>query len=127
MLDVATILDPALKNPELRAFAYLSARYNQGVRSSVDCLLPFVTYAASAHAGKQFDIKTIQSYLRGNYRLNIPYYMLERMVPELKNIGAIEETSIARVLICKDVSTKIIDAKVDFSIEEIEEIEVALE
>lgn len=126
MLDATTILNPDLKSPELRAFAYLSARYSEGVRSSVDCLLPFVTYAVSFQAGNQFDLKTEQSYLKSNYRINIPYYMVERMIPELRQLGALEKTGIGRVLICRDVSTKIDSIGTGFSIDQIDQTEAAL-
>lgn len=126
MADASTMLDPQFKNPELRAFAYLSARYTKGARSAIDCLLPFVTFAVSAHEGEQFDIKKVQQYLKSSYRLYIPYYMLERMVPELKSLGALKESDVGRILVCKDASSKIDAAKVDFSPDEIASTEDAL-
>ena len=81
MVAARQLLDPTARDPQLRAFAYLQARFVKGARTAVDCLQPFVLYAIGQFNGEQFEHDKIVTYLAENYQINMPYYMLEDMVP----------------------------------------------
>lgn len=125
MIDVDTLLSPELQNSELRAYAYLSTKYAQGVRSPVDCLEPFVIYAIAAFEGQQLEWAKVREFLRDKYGLRIPFYMLDRMQLDLVRAGALRETAI-KVYICQDARPSLSSNAVDFSISDIDELGAAL-
>lgn len=122
MIDANMLLNPDYQNPELRAYAFLSAQYRSGVRSSVDCLEPFVIYAISATAGEQLDWKGIRSYLRTKYGIDVPYYMLDRMQHGLIEAGALKASGLPGVFLCRDARPTVAGRTVDFSIADIENL-----
>ncbi|NEQ31417.1 MAG: hypothetical protein F6K04_10490, partial [Leptolyngbya sp. SIO4C5] len=83
MVAARALLDPTARDPELRAFAYLQARFVKGARSAVDCLQPFVMFAIGQFDGQAFDQEKVIRFLSDNYQINIPRYMLEDMAPHL--------------------------------------------
>jgi hypothetical protein len=120
------LLDPEYQNPELRAYAFLSVQYQSGVRSPVDCLQPFVVYAVSSFAGSQLNLQDVRNFLKTKYGLNVPFYMLERMQPQLMHVGALERTAIQGVYLCKDARPPVGTKSVDFSISDIDDLGYAL-
>ena len=89
MVEAQTLLDPTARDPELRAFAYLQARFVKGARSSIDCLQPFVLFAIGQFDGEAFDREGVLQFLADNYQLHITRYMLEDMEPRLIQLGAL--------------------------------------
>ena len=122
MIDVSALLNPDFQNPELRAYAYLSVQYRSGLRSPLDCLKPFAVYAISSFSGDQLNLQDIRNYLQSKYRINVPFYMLERMQTALLETGALERTTLPGVMICRDARPKVSGNSVDFSITDIENL-----
>lgn len=126
MIDANTLLNPDYQNPELRAYAFLSTQYKAGVRSPVDCLKPFIIYAISHYAGQQLDWTTVRGYLKSKYSLNMPFYMLERMHGQLLEAGSIQTTDIHRIYLCQDARPSISGEAIDFSLDDIAQVGIAL-
>lgn len=127
MIDANTLLNPEFQNAELRAYAFLSTQFRSGVRSPVDCLLPFIIYAIAAHAGEQLNWQLIRTYLREHYSLNVPFYMLERMQGSLQQAGALTQSTIPRLFLCQDARPAVSGRQIDFSLNDIEALGGALD
>lgn len=56
MVAVQQLLDPQARDPQLRAFAYLQARFVKGARSAIDCLQPLVAAENLIRAGARLSI-----------------------------------------------------------------------
>lgn len=126
VIDASLLLNPEYQDPELRAYAFLSTQYKVGVRSPLDCLQPFVIYAISAHIDLQLDWSLVRNYLKTKYSLSVPFYMLERMQSRLLEAGALAQTNISRVLLCKDARPSMTGKTIDFSLADIEQLGIAL-
>jgi hypothetical protein len=127
LIDANTLLNPEYQNAELRAYAFLSAQYKHGVRSTIDCLKPFVIYAIADQAGNQLNWPTIRTYLREKYGLSVPFYMLERMEWALRDAKAIIKTENSHILICGDARPSISENDADFTINDIDRLGGALQ
>lgn len=129
MVAVSRLLDPDAQNSELRAYAFLQARYVTGAKNAVDCLQPVVEYAISHSAGREFDIETTGKFLSENYQLSIPYYMIESMVPALQKRGVLVYDEILKVNICGnlDAIAEGDHADLGFKLDDIEEAGESLE
>lgn len=127
MVPVSTLLDPKARDPQLRAFAYLQARFVTGARNAVDCLLPLVVYSIAQYAGQQFVVSTIARFIRENYQLTLPIYMLDEMVPKLIADGALQKSSLSDVLLCsKPPKLAASLGQIDLSVQAITGVEQAL-
>ena len=127
MSTLAQVLDPASRNRELRAYAYLQARFSRGAESVVDCLIPFVTFAIAQHDGDQFDRNKILDFLQKNYRISIPYYTLEGMTGQLQNLGALKYDPLGQIHVCaKRSEPDIAGEGLNLSLNDLKELENAL-
>ncbi|MEW4447670.1 hypothetical protein [Qipengyuania sp. JC766] len=89
--DLKTFLDPSYQSTELRAFAFISAQFARGARTSVDCLLPFTIFAAGELEGQPFDADKMQKFLSQKYFLNLPLFVIEDLTYSMKKVGALVE------------------------------------
>ena len=126
MIDAQTLLNPAFKDAELRAYAYLSTQYKKGVKSAIDCLFPFVVHALAEQSGHQLDWRKARDFLRKSYSLSIPFYMLERMQGSLLEVGALRKSEMTQALICDDARAALSDKSVDLAVSDIEQVGEAL-
>lgn len=128
MISVDKILDAHARDKQLRAFAYLQARFTTGAQNAIECLFPFFVSAIAAYAGEQLDQDQLLDYIRDNFGLSIPFYMMDDIIPKLIEFGAISEDNLVRVRICRDVTDRE-DAKekgLDFTLEDIALVEAGL-
>jgi hypothetical protein len=126
MIDAKTLLNPDFADAELRAFAYLSAQYQKGVRSPTDCLQPFAIQAIAAYDGEQLDWRKVRTFLINRFSINVPFYMLERMQSSLMSAGAIEKSQISGAWICRDARPTLSNESVDLSVNDIDQLGEAI-
>jgi hypothetical protein len=128
MVAAKILLDPTARDPNLRAFAYLQARFVKGARSAIDCLQPFVLFALAQLDGKAYEPELVIGFLADNYQLSIPRYMLEDMVPSMIRLGALKRQDIANIVTCHNVikDEPGSGSDLDFSLDQISEAEEAL-
>lgn len=124
MVTVERILDSSARDKQLRAFAYLQARFSTGTQNAIDCLLPFILYAIAELENEQFDERAVIDYISTNYGISMPFYMIEEMRPRLRQLGALDNNNIADLDICRNISDRD-DAKsrgLDIQLEDIAKI-----
>lgn len=127
MSTLAQVLDPTSRSRELRAYAYLQARFSKGAQTVVDCLIPFVTFAIAQHDGDQFDPEKILNFLQTNYRISIPFYTLEGMTGQLQHLGALKYDALGKIHICVKQSEPDLEGdELDLSLNDLTELESAL-
>ena len=103
----------------LRAYAYLKASFLTSKQSDkpiddvFDCILPFLIEGMSKQVGQQLNISELQTFLKDNFDFSIPVYVIEHILPRIRDIGAIEWNDALSVYICLDIehndSQKVLD------------------
>ncbi|GJL95343.1 MAG: hypothetical protein DHS20C05_17480 [Hyphococcus sp.] len=128
MASESQLLDPKLRNPELRAFAYLSARFSRGARTSVECITPLVIEACRQQAGNQYVIDDITTFISNTYKLELPYFLVDEMRSELVKIGAIKKDNTIQAYICHDAQLPPGQSSegLGFNVEDIDVVEKSL-
>jgi hypothetical protein len=71
MPSIASLLGPGAKNRELRAFAFLHAKFLTGSRTAVDCLTPLVVHVLALNKGKQFLLEEAASAVEEHFRIHL--------------------------------------------------------
>jgi hypothetical protein len=100
MASSVDLFDPKFRDRHLRAFAFLATRFAKGAQTTIDCLMPFVTYAVAHHSEKQFVPATIQTFLKDNYYITVPLYTLSDMERELERLGFLKRNKLTGIKLC---------------------------
>ena len=92
----------------LRAYAYLTASFRTEGRVAdiFDCLTPFLSAAIKEQSNQPVDIQTIVERVR-RYGLDVPFYVVEQLLPRLAKQGVIEWNAVAKAFIPCDLGNGI--------------------
>jgi hypothetical protein len=84
----------------LRAYAYLTAsfRTQEQVVDVFDCLTPFLSAAIKEQNDRPVDIQSIVERVK-RYGLDVPFYVVEQLLPRLAKQGIIEWNAVAKAFI----------------------------
>jgi hypothetical protein len=97
-LRMPDLLDPKLTDRKVRAFSFMATHFAGGAQTAIDCLIPFVTYAASQHAGQEYVPEQIQAFIKDRYSVKIPLYTLAEI--DLQKLGFVNRHAQTGIKLC---------------------------
>ncbi len=79
-VPIASLLEASQADRKLRAYAYLTASFQDRgtVHDALGCLMPFVAAGLEAQQGKTLELDALAAYV-SRLGLNIPVYVLEQL------------------------------------------------
>src|SRR6478752_5768263 len=115
-----------------KSYAFLHATFARSassdspIRDAVECLIPFIRPFLRKYPGRQIDLTALQEFLRSNFSLEVPIYVLHQLLPTLARFGFADYRKAAKIYVAKPAKDPSKDEPDEFRLAK-EEIETEFE